>query len=539
MMLLTDLALRSSLILAIGLAVHATLVRQSAALRHFALAASIFAAVAVVPLSLWVPEWSVAITSHAASDGSDPTTTTTTPVIANQDAHVSRVSNRTSTISAAFIGALVWAAGCAATGLFLSVGIWRLWGTARRAHVLSDTRWTTISRQVAESHGLRRPVELLLTGESDLLATWGLLRPRVLLPPHAREWSDGRIRIVLCHELAHIKRHDWFVQIAAEAVRIAFWFNPLIWIACTCLRRDSEQACDDVVLGQHIPAREYAGLLLDLARQCRKRTSTWASAVPMARPSTLERRIAAMLNPAINRATPSRQSMVTIVLLLSVITVPTAAFRAAQTSPATLTGSVYDPTGAVMPGVTLTLQNAQEEKLQATSRADGRFDFPQIAPGKYTLSATLPGFRELRQEFELKSARDWDRAITLQVGEVKETINVRDRRISGPVGPSQPQLPKPLRVGGNIRAPMKTVDVKPIYPQTMREAGREGVVPIEAIIGPDGSVASVRVLSADIHPDFAIAAADAVRQWKFTPTLLNGKPVEVVMTVKVQFNLEN
>jgi protein TonB len=73
----------------------------------------------------------------------------------------------------------------------------------------------------------------------------------------------------------------------------------------------------------------------------------------------------------------------------------------------------------------------------------------------------------------------------------------------------------------------------------MREAGREGVVPIEAIIGPDGSVASVRVLSAEVHPDFAIAAADAVRQWKFTPTLLNGVPVEVVMTVKVQFNLEN
>ena len=87
--------------------------------------------------------------------------------------------------------------------------------------------------------------------------------------------------------------------------------------------------------------------------------------------------------------------------------------------------------------------------------------------------------------------------------------------------------------------PQKTLDVRPIYPKTMREAGREGVVPIEAIIGPDGSVTSVRVLSAEVHPDFAIAAADAVRQWKFTPTLLNGAPVEVVMTVKVQFNLEN
>ena len=73
----------------------------------------------------------------------------------------------------------------------------------------------------------------------------------------------------------------------------------------------------------------------------------------------------------------------------------------------------------------------------------------------------------------------------------------------------------------------------------MREAGREGVVPIEAIIGRDGTVASIRVLSAQVHPDFAIAAVDAVRQWRFTPTLLNGRPVEVVMTVSVTFNLSD
>ena len=535
MMLLTDVALRSSVILAIGLAVNAALARRSAALRHITLAATIFATAAVVPLSLWLPEWSVPISSQTVADSGNPTSAATATVTADENTSV----HRTSAIDLAFAVAAGWVAGCVVTGAFLLVGICRLWRTAGRAQVVEDGQWTSITREVAEWQGLRRPVTLLLTDQSDLLATWGLLRPCVLLPPHAREWPGDRIRIVLCHELAHIRRHDWFVQITAEAVRIAFWFNPLIWIACTRLRRDSEQACDDAVLRQQVPAREYAGLLLDLAKKCRKPTSTWASAVPMARPSTLERRIAAMLNPATNRATPSRQSIIMIVLLLLAITVPTAAFRAAQTAPATLTGSVYDPTGAVMPGVTLTLQNAQEDKLQTTSRADGRFDFPQVAPGKYTLSAAIPGFRELRQEFELKSARDWDRAITLQVGELKETINVRDRRITGPVGPSQPQLPKPLRVGGNIRVPMKTVDVRPIYPKTMREAGREGVVPIEAMIGPDGSVTSVRVVSADVHPDFAIAAADAVRQWKFTPTLLNGTPVEVVMKVSIEFRLSD
>jgi protein TonB len=73
----------------------------------------------------------------------------------------------------------------------------------------------------------------------------------------------------------------------------------------------------------------------------------------------------------------------------------------------------------------------------------------------------------------------------------------------------------------------------------MRDAGREGVVPVEAIIGVDGTVTSVRVLSAQVHPDFAVAAVDAVRQWRFTPTLLNASPVEVLMTVSVTFTLSD
>ncbi len=73
----------------------------------------------------------------------------------------------------------------------------------------------------------------------------------------------------------------------------------------------------------------------------------------------------------------------------------------------------------------------------------------------------------------------------------------------------------------------------------MREAGREGRVPLEAIIGRDGTVLSVRVATAQVHPDFAQAAIDAVQQWLFTPTMLNGKPVEVVMTVTIEFELED
>ena len=139
-----------------------------------------------------------------------------------------------------------------------------------------------------------------------------------------------------------------------------------------------------------------------------------------------------------------------------------------------------------------------------------------------------------------RTAADWDRAATLQVGDLRESITVRQTRVAAPGQPSQPRASsQPVRVGGNVRAPRKVKDVKPVYPESMREAGLTGLVPVEAIIGRDGIVSSVRVLSAQVHPDFAIAAVDAVRQWRFTPTLLNGMAVEVVMTVSVRFDLEN
>jgi TonB family protein len=529
----TDIVLRSSAILVVGLTAHALLGRRSAALRHFVLAATILLSAAVIPLSVTLPSWAIRLPSWSHQ------TTTVSSVVAVATATTVAVPSVSSSVDLETIIVIGWACGFGFTALLLLIEGCRLIRLSARAAQIERPDWIAVAQQIAESYNVRRSVALLQTGAPDMLATWGLFRPRVLLPAHVGDWSNDRMRIVLSHELAHIRRHDWFIQIAAEGIRTLFWFNPLIWMACTRLRRDSEQACDDLVLGEQIPAPEYAEHLLEIARKCRNPRAAWVAATPMARSSTLERRIAAMLNPALNRTTVSRSSAIWTIALLLAVTLPTAAFRAAQTSPASLTGSVYDATGAVIPGVALMLENAQEEKLQATTRADGRFDFPQVAPGKYVLSATLPGFRTLKQEFELKNSRDWDRAITLQVGEVQETISVRERRVAGPVGPSQPQMPKPLRVGGNIRVPTKTLDVKPTYPKSMRDAGREGVVPIEAVIGPDGTVTSVRVLTAQVHPDFAIAAADAVRQWKFTPTLLNGAPVEVVMKVSVEFRLSD
>lgn len=101
-----------------------------------------------------------------------------------------------------------------------------------------------------------------------------------------------------------------------------------------------------------------------------------------------------------------------------------------------------------------------------------------------------------------------------------------------PPPPPAPRPPMP-HVGGSIKPPQKVVDVAPVYPPIALAAGVEGVVILETVIAADGSVRDVQVLRS--IPLLDAAAVEAVRQWRFTPTLLNGEPVPVVMTVTVAF----
>jgi TonB family protein len=91
----------------------------------------------------------------------------------------------------------------------------------------------------------------------------------------------------------------------------------------------------------------------------------------------------------------------------------------------------------------------------------------------------------------------------------------------------------PVRIGGQIKAPTKIKDVKPIYPAIAQSARVAGVVTIEATIGFDGKVVDAKVVHS--IPLLDQAALDAVRQWEYTPTLLNGVPVSVLVTVKINF----
>ncbi len=345
---------------------------------------------------------------------------------------------------------------------------------------------------------------------------------------------------MLLHELAHIRRCDWAVQMSAEVLRTMFWFNPLLWILCAQLRREGERACDDIVLGTGVPGATYASHLVDIAKLCRRPASGWVPAVSIARPSTLERRIVAMLNTRLDRQAPTWRATAAILIALVAIVFPTASLDvSAQAGPRALMGSVYDTTGLVLPAVDVTLIDEQEVSRSTVTDATGAFAFTSIGTGTYVLEVTLPGFRPLQNEFTLETAREWNRNITMQVAELMETVVVSARRPAQAARASSTAGSGPVRVGGNIRPPRKLESAAPVYPPTMRDAGLEGLVPMEALIDLDGRVTSVRVLSAQVHPELVRAAEEAVRQWVYSPTLLNGTPVEVQMTVWVTFKLQD
>jgi len=526
---LLDIVIRSSVVVLAALAASARLRRQSAAVRHWVLAAGIFSAAAVLPLSLILPDWrivvaapvEIAATARAADASLDVTV---------------RPARTTPRLSPARAAALMWGAGSAITLAAMLVSLVRLRRLTARAGVIRGGSWQRFNGEWAERYGLRQPVALLET-DSALLATWGWLTPRVLLPLHASSWDAARARVVLGHELGHVQRRDWAVQVAAECVRAAFWFNPLFWVACSRLRQESDLACDDLVLEAGVSADDYASHLVDIARSCRPSLAGLMPAMSMARPSTLERRITAMLNRHLDRhrLTPRTRLTAAALLLLSVA-IPAATLRlSAQGTPLPLTGTVYDASGAVLPQARLVLEDAQGVRQQVMSDSAGRFEFENVAPGRYILETTLLGFNSLRYEFDLRQARDWERTITMQVGTIEESIHVTAPR---PQSAAPASDAPPLRVGGNIKVPTKIVDVKPIYPESMRATGQEALVVLDALIGIDGTVTSVRLISPQSHPDFADAAMAAVRQWRFSATLLNGAPIEVMMKVSVRFSLD-
>lgn len=249
-----------------------------------------------------------------------------------------------------------------------------------------------------------------------------------------------------------------------------------------------------------------------------------------------------MLNPHVNRRPASlwRRGALTLILLAMALSI-----AAAAQAPGATSGRITDPMGLPLPDATVRMTAvATEAVFETKADATGHFQLPDMPAGEYLISARYPGFSSQRQRIRINGPVTF--ALQMQVGTLRETITVRGSATT-PDSPtrtvntaSSVAPPKPCgttEVGGNIKPPRKVRDVRPRYKQAWATTNPQGTVLLQALIGVDGRVKNVEVVST-ADAEMEEEALAAVSQWEFTPTLLNCEAVEVRMFVTISFSAE-
>jgi hypothetical protein len=214
--------------------------------------------------------------------------------------------------------------------------------------------------RVAECGGITVPV------------TIGWARPQILLPAGWREWGEGKLRAVLAHESAHVKRGDYLVGLLANLNRALYWFHPLAWWLERALIANAEQACDDEAIVLTGNREQYAGALLDMAAAVRagRGRLVW-EAMAMARPNEVRHRIELVLDET-RRLAPglSKARWATLVVACVPLAYGTATVRFVQPEPqkvpAVTMKGIYSESLAA--GAKLTA--AEVEEIEARLRRD-------------------------------------------------------------------------------------------------------------------------------------------------------------------------
>ena len=327
---LVDTTLKSLVIFAVAGLFAFCLRRKSAAVRGFVWSMAIVGCLTVPLFSLVLPKWELGILPaeapvSIAQNQLSPKPVASIPITSTQPQpnSVTDQSGPLTTLQWTDWMAIVWAGA----GLFLLirliVGIGAVWHISARGNNFSRA-----ADQCRSTWNQRANVRL-----SDKIAVpvvWGFLCPIILLPIDADQWQAERLRAVLLHELAHIKRWDWTMQMVAQVTCAVYWFNPLVWFAAHRIRIEAEQACDDQVLNAGYQSTNYAQLLLDITRNVKIAKVTARAAVAIARSSKIERRLRTVLAENLNRHPVTKVAAGIGLLIFICFAVPMGTMRLTQ-----------------------------------------------------------------------------------------------------------------------------------------------------------------------------------------------------------------
>ena len=289
-----SILLKATLVLALGLAAARLASRQRASLRHLVLAVT-FATLVALPLVLLIgPEVPIQVPSATPRVTRSSSVAPVTEGLAPPGAPASQgaASGRRLELPAVVtIAAVAWGLGAFAVLASLISDLWRVHRLVRQGLPCIDLQRRVT--MLAQDAGLRRHVEVVTHEEVLAPFVYGAGRPSIVLPADATGWSDADMDRALVHELEHVRRGDWLVQLVARVATAGYWCHPLVWVAWRRLRLEAERACDDAVV-QRAERTDYAEQLVTLAQRLSRSA---AQPVPgMANRSDLARRVSALLD---------------------------------------------------------------------------------------------------------------------------------------------------------------------------------------------------------------------------------------------------
>ena len=393
MLFLVTALIKTTVVLILAMLASRALRNQSAAARHLVWTCGLLAVLALPIASFAVPRWEVALVkldlsrgpdslrTHDASTSPDPRAAAMEARLrdrgrtdAGADAGPQAAGSSVANLSWITLAVATWALGAVVLLARLVVGIIAVRLVAGRTEQQDGASWIPLARELAAGLGVTN-VEFRCGERGTMPIAWGILRPVVMMPADAETWPDDRLRVVLLHELAHVKRADCLTHILAQTACAIHWINPLAWTAVRHARIERERACDDLVLTCGTSDVHYADQLLEIARAMRASRFSAAMAgasLAMAHRSQLEGRLMAILDRSVPRTPLSRTRTAAAGSLAFAILVPLASVQPWASAvvpqipavkPAVPTEVVGGIAEAVVDGVTHALAEGTHEAI--------------------------------------------------------------------------------------------------------------------------------------------------------------------------------
>ncbi|MCC6394381.1 MAG: M56 family metallopeptidase [Bryobacterales bacterium] len=440
-------------------------------------------------------------------------------------------------------------------------------------------------------------VEFRVSNEVSGPITFGWRRPVALLPAGFLDLPPESQAAIQAHEAAHVRRADWLFAVGEELIRCALWFHPGIWYLIARIHLAREQVVDREVVETTGNREAYLDALLAIAGL--KTKLDFVPAPLFIRQRHFAERVAILLKEVSpmnrKRMLLSLTASVAAIIISATVSSMLLPLRAAQSN-----GSQGADIRAEAKGGPQVLYRHQTQyppeaklkRIEGTVQVDVTID----GRGLVTDARVLSGPEELRRA-ALQSVLQWQFTATGAPAHTEVEINfsLQDKGQGGYLGqlkriemtglspdlqtrlapripvkvgdtlsqdaPAEIQkavaevdpriranvsadgvlhvsmAPMALRIGGNVQSAKLVKKVPPHYPPEAKQSRLQGTVRLMVRIAKDGKVENVELIEG--HPMLAEAAIEAVKQWEYKTTLLNGNPVAVLTQVDVNFTLQD